>query len=262
MKGNLHFLKDKNSISTGHRQVRKYQRMQISNTQSEARSINLHEIAVLPAQVSAFLGRIGDFQAPTEAQEAEIVRNAVEKRKNEFFAGRNIARLAMRKLSLNEQAILQNDRAPAWPDDVTGSITHCDTHCAAAVSTKDHFASIGIDLEIIGKVTPDLWGHVFTEAERQYLSRASSEERDFLATAIFSAKEALYKLQHPITGQWLGFEQVEVRIRNRTSFTITSQTDLGRVPRTLGGLIASPAPELLLAILVLPFSETESSINT
>jgi 4'-phosphopantetheinyl transferase EntD len=69
-----------------------------------------------------------------------------------------------------------------------------------------------LDIEEIGRVTPDLWDLVFTENEKVYLSSLCERKLEEHITAIFSIKEAFYKFQHPITKTFLDFLDVEVSL--------------------------------------------------
>lgn len=129
----------------------------------------------------------------------------------EFTAGRACARRALTELDIEVEALpIGPGRAPQWPDGVRGSITHTDGYRGAvAARTRDLAgASIGVDAESIGRVTPKLWKRLFVEPERQAL-RAHTDP-DLAATIFFSAKEAFYKAQYPITEAWVGFGDVRV----------------------------------------------------
>lgn len=145
------------------------------------------------------------------AAESELVLDAGEKRRRDFLCGRTLARLALACHGEGARPLLRNaDRSPIWPPSITGSITHTNGYCAAVVAPRTELRSIGIDAEEIGAVTRDLWKLVFTPSEREILARLDPAERDAAATLVFSAKEAYFKCQHPITGVWLDFGQVEV----------------------------------------------------
>lgn len=140
------------------------------------------------------------------ADEGEHLRNAVPKRKREFVGGRAAARSAMARLGLKPVPIpVQSSRAPQWPDGVWGSISHTDTLCAAAV-TKEPF-SLGLDVERDSDLKPQLLSTICSEAE---LVRIAGPDQLRLAKLIFSAKEAAYKAQFPLTGQVFGFDHMDI----------------------------------------------------
>ena len=135
------------------------------------------------------------------------------KRLSDFSTGRYCAIKALEQLGIQDAIIpIGEDRAPIWPEGIVGSISHCDSLTGAIVAKSADHISLGLDVEEIGRVTPDLWDLVFTENEKNYLSRLSDEDKLVQSTAIFSIKEAFYKFQHPITKTFLDFLDVEVAL--------------------------------------------------
>lgn len=148
-------------------------------------------------------------------EELVLVRNASLKRRGEFIAGRLSAKGAIRDLGIKPSPVLWDvARAPLWPDGVVGSITHCEGFCGAVVAPRSRYAGIGIDAEYRGRVERQLWSQIMTAAELRQLERLSDPEARETGTIIFSAKEAFYKCQYQVTGQWLDFRDVEISIVN------------------------------------------------
>lgn len=136
-----------------------------------------------------------------------------QKRLSDFSTGRYCALKALEQLGMKDVIIsIGPNREPIWPEGVVGSISHCDTLAGAIVAKKSDHISLGLDIEEIGRVTPDLWDLVFTENEKNYLSQLSDEDKRVQSTAIFSIKEAFYKFQHPLTKTFLDFLDVEVAL--------------------------------------------------
>ncbi len=134
-----------------------------------------------------------------------------QKRLSDFSTGRYCALRALEQLGIQDAIIpIGEDRAPIWPEGIVGSISHCDSLTGAIVAKSSDHISLGLDIEEIGRVTPDLWDLVFTENEKKYLSGLSDEDKLVQSTAIFSIKEAFYKFQHPLTKTFLDFLDVEV----------------------------------------------------
>ncbi len=135
------------------------------------------------------------------------------KRIAEFAAGRECARVAMAALGVAAQPMpAQADRRPRWPEGIVGSITHCAGFAAAAVARSGELRSLGIDAEIAGALEEELWPRVLGDAEREWLAEKPLHERPKWATVFFSAKEAWYKCQNPVTGWWLEFHEARIRI--------------------------------------------------
>ena len=143
--------------------------------------------------------------------EAGTVAKANDKRRREFSAGRAAARQAMQNMGLPAMPIPADDsRAPVWPEALTGSISHNDTHCIAAVADTRNVPGIGIDIEEATPLDPDLYPEICTLPERAWLSLQSEETRGLLAKLIFSAKECAYKCQFPISRTFLEFHDLEI----------------------------------------------------
>lgn len=203
--------------------------------------------ALLPPGVAV---RATDPRAPAPPLlPGETPGRAVDRRLREFAAGRAAARAAMVALGLPEVPLpMGADRAPHWPAGVVGSITHSDTACLAAVARTDSVWGIGIDLEPKGWLDPDLWDTVLRPEERMDLPR---EGAGFQALLVFSAKEAAYKAQHPLTRTLIDFHALRVRLAPAT-FTAEWQIDLGpfRKGAVMEGRHALAEDHLLTALVL------------
>ena len=147
------------------------------------------------------------------------------KRLSDFSTGRYCAIKALEQLGIQDAIIpIGEDRAPIWPEGIVGSISHCDSLTGAIVAKNSDHISLGLDIEEIGRVTPDLWDLVFTENEKNYLFRLSDEDILVQSTAIFSIKEAFYKFQHPLTKTYLDFLDVEVALPGLTQVKVLVET--------------------------------------
>lgn len=154
-------------------------------------------------------------------EEEAAVRAASTKRRLDFALGRHCAHRALAALGASCGPLLNDaSRAPRWPRGFVGSITHCAGYCAAAVASKQHVKSIGIDAEPARPLPPgvlDLIAH--HEEEKTWIESHPDYPWDRL---LFSAKESLFKVWFPLTGQWLGFEQARVSfLAGSQSFTAT-----------------------------------------
>jgi 4'-phosphopantetheinyl transferase EntD len=133
------------------------------------------------------------------------------KRLTDFSNGRYCATKALEQIGIENAIIpIGEDREPIWPEGIVGSISHCDSLTGAIVAKSSDHISLGLDIEEIGRVTPDLWELVFTENEKNFLFSLSKEDQRVKSTAIFSIKEAFYKFQHPLTKTFIDFLDVEV----------------------------------------------------
>ncbi|MET9248517.1 4'-phosphopantetheinyl transferase superfamily protein [Nonomuraea sp. NPDC003709] len=134
-------------------------------------------------------------------EEEALVSDSADKRRREFRTSRHCAHLALRRLGVAPRPVLRGERgAPAWPPGVVGSITHCAGYRAAAVACGA--LSIGIDAEPHLLMPRGVLERTATPAEAAALDLLDIPDPGRL---LFSAKEAIYKAWHPLTGQWLGF---------------------------------------------------------
>lgn len=130
-------------------------------------------------------------------------------RKAGFAAGRYCARNAMDSLGVRATDIPMGEgRAPVWPADLSGSISHRGGLAGALVSKKEFHPSIGLDIEERAAVERELWDILFTDAEQLRLERAEHPREQ--ATLLFSLKESYYKMQYPMTRSFLDFRDVEL----------------------------------------------------
>lgn len=171
--------------------------------------------ALLPPGIIAFETRDFRHSPALWPDERLAVSNAVPKRVEEFAAGRACARRALAELGHAPAALLRGaGRAPAWPANATGSITHSDGYCAAAVASRDAFAAIGIDAETLGRVDEAIARRICTPEEQARLSALDPERRAEAATILFSAKEAFFKCQHALGGNLNEFRNVELLLED------------------------------------------------
>ena len=146
------------------------------------------------------------------AAERDAIEGAAQTRVEQFTAGRVCSRMALGRLGVAATTPIERgeDRAPVWPPGFIGSISHTDTWCAAAVARAGDLRSIGIDLEPATPLKEALWRRVCTTDERERLRQRP--DPGLMGKVVFSAKEAVYKCQYPLTTQFLGFHAVEVDV--------------------------------------------------
>jgi 4'-phosphopantetheinyl transferase EntD len=163
-----------------------------------------------PGVVVAELREAGDPELLLPA-EAVFLGRAVPKRVREFAAGRLCARRALADFGIVDFAIeVGDDRQPVWPDTMVGSITHTAGFCAAVVAERRCAAALGLDSEVVGDVTAEIWHSICVPLEAAWVRSLPAAERAAAVTLIFSAKEAFYKCQYPIVRERLGFHDARV----------------------------------------------------
>ena len=145
---------------------------------------------------------------------------AVPKRCREFAAGRAAARRAMEALGLPPQAVLPTlNHGPVWPMGLHGSISHSDSLCVAVVTQAPR--CVGLDAEPATPLPEDLIQEVVGHA-------LTGPDAALQAKRIFSAKEAAFKAQFPVSKTHFGFNVLDMEFDVDTDqFTATFATDLG-----------------------------------
>lgn len=164
----------------------------------------------LPAVSVAVTDPSGDPDTLFDVETATIAR-ANDKRRREFSAGRAAVRQAMHRMGLPAMPLPADDtRAPVWPDAVTGSISHNDRVCIAVVADARSVPALGIDIEEVRPLEPELFPDICTLPERAWLSTQPEQDRGLLAKLIFSAKECAYKCQFTLSRTFLEFHDLEI----------------------------------------------------
>lgn len=157
---------------------------------------------ILPPHATAGGGPIGLLQRPLPAEERGLLMRARSGRISEFTAGRSAARDALSELGLFDITLPKGRGGPpVWPQGHTGSITHANGWALAACAPTSACASLGLDLETYA-TDLDI-GMIATRQE-------AAQQVDHLAARIFSAKEASYKAQFPLTGRMLDFPDLAI----------------------------------------------------
>ncbi len=142
-------------------------------------------------------------------EEREHVARSAERRVRDFAGGRLCARRALGELGIHGFALHSGeDRCARWPDGVIGSITHTKDFCAAVVVPRRRQQSVGIDAEVIERVTAPMRSMICTDAERDWIATLPAPEQALVTALTFSCKEAFYKCQYTLSHQWLDFKDV------------------------------------------------------
>ena len=176
---------------------------------------------LLPPGVAVFETRAPDIAPPLLPEERQHVANAVPKRVREFRAGRACARAALKQLGIEGFALHPGERRePLWPPGIVGSITHTLGYAAAAAGHTCSVRAVGIDAELSTSVESSLWSEIATRSELERLATLAEPAATVAASILFSAKEAFYKCQFPLTGEWLDFLDIRIEPHAASGFEI------------------------------------------
>lgn len=147
------------------------------------------------------------------AEERSHAADFSPSRRDEFLTGRACARRALRGLGYGSVPIrVRGSRDPDWPLGAVGSITHCRGYTAAAVAPSYSVLALGIDAEPHARLPTTVLQAVTLDAERSWLTGASSAGATAWCRVLFSAKESIFKAWYPVTQLWLDFADVQVHI--------------------------------------------------
>lgn len=171
--------------------------------------IPLSSTHIILPDVEIVVGEIRLNQGPLFPEEEEYIRTVTAARMREYRAGRTLARDGMKRLGLAPASILSRaDGSPVFPKEVCGSIAHTTIAAAAVISKSRQIRAVGLDIvdrRSLGVAS----GTVATAAELNQLAEHYSADLETAARLAFSAKEAIFKCQAPVTG-YLELEFLDV----------------------------------------------------
>jgi 4'-phosphopantetheinyl transferase EntD len=157
--------------------------------------------------------------------ERKLIRSFNKKRIHEFSTGRHCAHTAMSELGEQQGSVLiGKNNEPIWPKGLVGSISHAENLVGSVVSRDRGQFSIGMDIELKGRIKREIWPELFTQVEQNFLQALSPNECDFYSTSLFSLKESFYKYQFPKTGKYLDYLEVEIYLV-KDNYTLRILTD-------------------------------------
>ena len=185
---------------------------------------------ILPENVSCATGDPLCAGAELHPLEMAFAEKMCASRRVEFTCGRTIARRAMAPLGHGAAPVLMtSDRAPVWPENIVGNLSHTSTACIALAAPAREYVSLGVDLETDEPLDKDLIAEICNNDENRWLLQQPEDRRGQLARLVFSAKEAAYKAQYPLTRTVFGFDRMSV------SFDFPKGTFRAKFVNAVGG---------------------------
>ena len=137
----------------------------------------------------------------------------VAKRQAEHLAGRLCAREALYRVTgVASVPAVGEDRAPQWPAQVCGSITHGQGWAAAVVAPAWDWQGLGLDVErlLSSERAERLVGEILTVDEQVRIADLSPEQRAWRISLTFSLKESLFKALYPLVLTRFYFQDAEL----------------------------------------------------
>ncbi|MER5331976.1 4'-phosphopantetheinyl transferase superfamily protein [Micromonospora sp. NPDC002717] len=167
---------------------------------------------LLPPSVAVAVAGPADWTGELlPAERACLSERAVESRRRDFTAGRVCARRAMAALGVSPAPVpAAADRSPVWPAGVVGAITHTRDYCAAVAARGAEVRSVGIDAERHKELNPGVRRLICLPEEEDRFARLPAGTS--WPAVVFSAKETIYKVWHPVVGTWLDFHDALVEL--------------------------------------------------
>ncbi|RKN43542.1 4'-phosphopantetheinyl transferase family protein [Micromonospora endolithica] len=208
---------------------------------------------LLPAAVAVAVAGPADFVGELlPAERACLGERAVPSRRRDFTAGRVCARRAMTALGLPPHPVPSSaDRSPVWPPGVVGAITHTRGYCAAVAAHAAEVRAVGIDAERPRQLEAGVRRMICSAEEEAHC--AGLPAGTAWPVVLFSAKETVYKLWHPIVGTWLDFHDAAVEL-DPSSGTFTARISPARIA---AAPVADPP-----AVIVGRFAVEEDLVRT
>ncbi len=224
--------------------------------------------SLLPESVHTVTATADAEPPPLLPDEEPCMRRAVGKRRREFAAGRACARTALEHFGIYNHALLVGpDRAPVWPANIVGSITHCEGFVGAAVARVGVIRGIGVDAERADPLHPAAVKLICSPREREWIRVVAPPDYTDWPKLIFSAKEAAYKCLSPWCKRPLGFHDLEITPQPAEGrFAVRP---LGDVPfphaesmQLEGGFAISPTHVFTAVLLTAPGIACRQAIGT
>jgi len=119
------------------------------------------------------------------------------------------------------------DGVPLFPKDLAGSLSHKDALCIAVVARKVEFRSVGVDMERVESLAPDILRRFIRKDEESFIHN-SGLAFPIAATVLWAAKEAFYKCIYPELRVKFGFLDIRVQCHgNALSVDSSVSLDVG-----------------------------------
>jgi 4'-phosphopantetheinyl transferase EntD len=135
-------------------------------------------------------------------------------------AVRNVARELMKPMGFVDFPILRSSFGdPIWPAGVVGSMAHDTQIAVAAIGLQREVEAVGIDIENVVPLPPDMLDLICTPLEIHAVS-----DYPLGTKLLFVIKEAVYKAAYPLDHKFLDFHEIQVDHAGRIAMTSTGRT--------------------------------------
>lgn len=170
---------------------------------------------LIPESVTVSLGLIAELQSPLLPE--ECIESKSRARIREFRAGRNVAKLALNKLSSENLVIRRHSSGwSLFPDSYSGSISHKHPIVGAMALRHGIFVGVGFDIEEAESLGEAVWS-TFASSNEIANAIIINVEDGIYANMLFSLKESIFKCLSPLLGEGtpeLSAQEIHVKIFN------------------------------------------------
>ena len=161
----------------------------------------------------------GDELALLHEEMASLSFSTMERRRASG-AARHVARELMNSMGFADLPILRSTfGAPIWPAGLVGSIAHDNRIAVAAVGLQRDLVAVGIDIEPVAPLPPDMLELIATPQERRAIT-----DNPLGTKLLFVIKEAVYKAAYPLDHKFLDFHDIDVDLAGRLATTKAGRT--------------------------------------
>jgi len=163
-------------------------------------------------------------------EERQSIPAALPKRRAEFASGRA---LLHELLGISDPIPIGPDRRPVLPAGVRASLAHDNSIVVAAASTLPQIHAIGVDVERLAVLEPDLYDSILR-----------TDDAPVDAVTAFVLKEAAFKAWSALGGRMLEHHDVRLAVGG-SEFSATIEPD----GRTLVGRFATVADRVVALVV-------------
>jgi 4'-phosphopantetheinyl transferase EntD len=227
----------------------------ISNPPLFPRFVAQHTIAFDADEAAPFA-----LQFPAIALPARLARS-VRKRQAEFLAGRFCAREAVRLCAPDLAAVeigIGPAREPLWPRGIVGAITHTHGIASAAIARATDARALGLDAERIlsEDAAAAVLESIAARDEVSAIARTTGWSEAVALTAIFSAKESVFKALYAEVGRYFDFRDARLEAFDAHGGSFHARLLTGLTPSLPAGLGVvgrfSRSSDFVFTAIVLP----------
>lgn len=162
----------------------------------------------------------------------QAIRNSVISRQAEYFATRYMVATLMHSLDANNFQLMNDQRrAPIWPAELMGSISHSENLAATVIGKKSRKRTENVGVDIQKMISPEIAEEVaplVITLEELKVTGELGLTKDEAVSLVFSAKESIYKALNQYSSTELDFQSVSLFQIDNELMIFKPNLNLGR----------------------------------